>query len=121
MLKGKEFSTYFKEICTRQKLRLQEVFLNADISEGYGYKLMSGEKRTRQRDIILRLCYAAKMTTDETQTALKLYGLPELYVKSPRDALIMVCFNERPGSVIEVNGFLKGNGFDPLRSSGTIE
>ena len=47
------FSTYMRE-CVREKgLRFQEIFLRADLSEGYGYKLISGEKHTRQRDTIL--------------------------------------------------------------------
>lgn len=75
-----------------KKLTQQVVFLRADIPERYGYKLLSGEKRTKQRDIILRICYAAEMTLDETQYALKQYEMPELYAKKPRDALSMILF-----------------------------
>lgn len=92
--------------------------MKADIPERYGYKLLSGEKHTKQRDIILRICYAAEMTLDETQRALKKYGMPELYAKIPRDALLMIIFNERPGSIINVNALLKENGMEPLRTSG---
>ena len=96
----------------------QTVFLRADIPERYGYKLLSGEKRTKQRDVILRICYAAEFTLNETQRALKKYGLPELYAKIPRDAFLMIVFNERPGNVIEVNEFLEKNNMEPLRTSG---
>ena len=44
--------------------------------------------------------------------------MPELYAKIQRDALIMIAFNERPGSIIDVNSFLKKNGMDILRPSG---
>ena len=53
--------------------------------------------------------------------ALKLYGMPELFASVPRDAIIMVCFNERPGSVIEVNTILKEHKFQALRTSGMQE
>ena len=102
----------------KKKLKQQDVFLAADIPEKYGYKLLSGEKHTKQRDVILRLCYAAELNLDETQKALKLYRMPELYAKIQRDALIMIAFNERPGSIIDVNSFLKKNGMDILRPSG---
>lgn len=115
------FASYMKEIMKRNNLLLQEVFLNADIPERYGYKLLSGEKHTKQRDIILRICYAAKLTLAETQKALKIYGMPELYSRVPRDAALMICFNERPGSILDVNSFLKKNHLLPLRSSGTQE
>ena len=117
----KAFSFYMKDLFSQKGLSQQEVFLKSDIPEKYGYKLLSGEKRTRQRDIIVRLCYAAEFTLDETQKALRMYGMPELYVKMQRDAVLMVCFNDRPGSVLDVNAVLKKNGLEPLRSSGTQE
>jgi hypothetical protein len=106
----------------REKGITQQIaFLKADIPERYGYKLLSGEKHTRQRDIILRICYAAEFTLKETQRALRKYGMPELYAKIPRDALLMIAFNERPGSIIDVNALLKENGMEALRTSGIQE
>lgn len=119
VLDEKAFSEYFKELFREKGISQQTVFLKADIPERYGYKLLSGEKRTRQRDVILRICYAAGFTLDETQRALRKYEMPELYAKIPRDALLMIVFNERPGSIIDVNELLKENGMLPLRTSGT--
>lgn len=115
------FGTYMKSIIKRNGFKLQEVFLWADITEGYGYKLLSEEKHTKQRDVILRLCYAAEFTLEETQRALRIYEMPQLYSKIPRDVLLMVCFNERPGNVIDVNTFLKKHQMEPLRTSGIQE
>ena len=112
------FSNYMKSKLKEKGLKQQDIFLFADIPERYGYKILSEEKRTRQRDIILRLCYASEFTLDETQEALRIYQMPELYAKIPRDALLMVCFNERPGSIIDVNEFLAQNKMDALRTSG---
>ena len=122
MLVGnRPFGTYMKSIIKRNKIKLQDVFLWADITEGYGYKLLSEEKRTKQRDVILRLCYAAEFTLEETQRALRIYEMPQLYSIIPRDAILMVCFNERPGSVIDVNAFLRKHQMEPLRTSGIQE
>ena len=112
------FSIYVKNLLQEKKLTQQYVFLQADITERYGYKLLSGEKRTRQRDVILRICYAAKFSLAETQRALKKYEMPELYSKVPRDALLMIAFNERPGSILDVNDLLNQKGLQPLRTSG---
>lgn len=112
------FIVYMKNIIREKKLTQQTVFLKADIPERYGYKLLSGEKRTRQRDIILRICYAAEMTLEETQRALKKYEMPVLYAKIPRDALLMIIFNEHPGNIIDINEILKAHGMDALRTSG---
>lgn len=115
------FSTYVKAIMREKGVTQQTAFLKADIPERYGYKLLSGEKHTRQRDIILRICYASEFTLKETQRALRKYGMPELYAKIPRDALIMIAFNERPGSIIDVNALLKENRMETLRTSGMQE
>lgn len=115
------FADYMRAKFREKGLLQQDIFLQADIPERYGYKLISQEKHTRQRDIILRICYAAHFTLEETQTALHLYRMTELYPEFARDALLIVAFNERPGSIIELNMMLKKNGMDPLRSSGTIE
>jgi len=115
------FFSYVRDLLSRKGITQQSVFLKADIPERYGYKLLSGEKHTRQRDVVLRICYAAEFTLQETQRALKKYGMPPLYAKEPRDALLMIIFNERPGSIIDVNTFLKQNDKDPLRTSGYQE
>ena len=115
------FSDYMHDMIKAKKLKQQDIFLDADIPERYGYKLISEEKHTKQRDVILRLCYAAKLNLSETQKALKIYGMPQLYAKIPRDACIMVAFNERPGSIQDVNQFLIDNGMPELRESGTLE
>ena len=115
------FADYMRGKFREKGLLQQDIFLQADIPERYGYKLISQEKHTRQRDIILRICYAAHFTLEETQKALHLYRMTELYPEFARDALLIVAFNERPGSIIELNMMLKKNGMDPLRSSGTIE
>ena len=103
----------------RNGVSQQDVFLRADLPERYGYKLLSGEKRTRQRDVVIRLCYAAELTLAQTQRALKKYEMAELYAKNSRDALLMLAFNERPGSIIDVNTLLKQNNLSPLRTSGS--
>ena len=115
------FSEYIKGLLKEKKMTQQMVFLKADIPERYGYKLLSGEKHTRQRDVILRICYVAEMTLEETQRALQKYGMPQLYAKIPRDALLIIIFNERPGGIIEVNELLSEKGMDMLRTSGVQE
>ncbi len=115
------FTDYMRETIRLHGKTQQRIFIDADLSEKYGYKLISGEKHTIERDVILRLCYAAEFTLKETQTALKLYGMSELYARIARDALIMVAFNDRPGSVIEVNSYLIDHKMSPLKSSGVQE
>lgn len=112
---------YIKTVLSENKISQRDAFIMADIPERYGYKILSGEKRTRKRDVILRICYAAQLNIEQTNRALKMYGMSELYSRIPRDAMIMVCFNERPGSIVDVNAFLANNNLEPLEITGEQE
>lgn len=115
------FSAYIKKLIKEKSLRQQDIFIQADIPERYGYKLLSEEKHTRQRDVILRICYASELTLEETQRALKLYGMSPLYARIPRDAVLMIAFNRRCGNILDVNAMLKEQGMELLRTSGAQE
>lgn len=121
LAEDRPFSAYMRAMFKEKRIAQQDVFLEADVPERYGYKLISGEKRTKQRDVILRICYAAHMSIDETQRALKIYHMPELYARIPRDAVLMVVFNDRPGNITDVNELLMIKGLEPLKSSGAQE
>lgn len=118
---SREFMKYMNERLKEKNMKKQDVIVKADIPLGYGYKLLTQEKVTKQRDVILRICYAGYFSLEETQQALKLYNMNTLYARDPRDALIMACFNERPGTVMEVNELLFKNRMQPLRTSGIQE
>lgn len=115
------FSDFVKSIIKENRLTQQEVFLRASIPERYGYKLLSGEKRTRQRDVILRICYAAQFTIEQLVLALELYGMPALFVRFPRDAAICVYFREHPGTLEDMDEKLIELGMEPLKTAGSID
>lgn len=111
----KPFSSYMKQILKEKGIRQQTVFLNADISEGYGYKILSEEKHTKQRDLILRLCFAGHFSLEETQRALKIYGMSPLYVRVERDALMILAFDKGIYNISDVNVLLQKNGQRELK------
>ncbi len=115
-----DFSKDMKDQIYSHKLTQKELFVLADIPENYGYKLLSGEKTTRKRDVILRLTIASGLNLKETQRILHKYELPELYAKIKRDALIMIAINEKK-TISETNILLEANGMEPLERPGTNE
>ena len=116
-----QFSNYFKDLLLQKKITQQKLFIDSDISEKYGYKILSGEKHTKQRDTILRLCYAGHFNVDETNRALTLYGMAPFYVRLKRDALLMVAFNDRIGDILDLNEYLIRNGEKPLKNTGSLD
>ena len=116
-----QFSNYFKDLLLQKKITQQKLFIDSDISEKYGYKILSGEQHTKQRDTLLRLCYAGHFNVDETNRALTLYGMAPFYVRLKRDALLMVAFNDRVGDILDLNEYLIKNGEKPLKSAGSLD
>lgn len=108
------FTLYMRALLREKGLRQQDVFLKADISEGYGYKLISGEKRTRRRDTLLRIFFAAGFTLKEAERGLRLSEMPTLYPRFKRDAVLMIAFNSGLCDPVEVDELLIKNGLEPL-------
>ena len=115
------FVEYFNNLLKIKCLKKNVVSFKAGIKNEYGYKLMSGEKITKQRDTIIRLCYAANCNVEETNMALKLYGMAELYAKQIKDAVLISCLNSKNEDRMDidsVNEILIENGCTPLKTVG---
>ena len=108
------FADYMRMKFREKGVLQQNVFLAADLSENYGYKLIAEEKHTRQRDSILRLCLAARFRPEEVQEALILYGMAPLHGRFPRDAALMVAVQNGVFDLREVNALLESCGQPPL-------
>lgn len=108
------FAAYMRGKLEEKGILRQEVFLAADVSEGYGYKLLEEEKRTRRRDVLLRLLLAARMTPAEAREALILYGMAPLHGRFPRDAALLTVFGSPPRDVRETDALLRRWDLPPL-------
>ena len=100
------FADYMRAKFRDKGVLQQNVFLAADISENYGYKIIAEEKHTVQRDIILCICLAEQFDLDETQKALILYGMAPLYWLLPRDIVFMAAIVHKAFDIHQVNDVL---------------
>ena len=108
------FGEYVKGLLREKGMSQKELFLRAGIDEKTGYKYISGEKHTPQRDIIIRLCLCAKMTLKECSRALKLYGMSPLYAKTDRDAALIIAFNRGIYETDKADEILERYGLEKL-------
>lgn len=108
------FAAYMDGLIEEKGLKRQDIFQKADLPQKYGYKLLSGESHTTDRDKLLRLFLAMGLTLVQTQRALALYGLPALYPRRRRDAILIIALNRGISSVDAVNDWLKEQGEAPL-------
>lgn len=116
------FADFMRAQIKEKNLKQNRIFLDAEIPERYGYKLISEQQHTQQRDTLLRLCYASRFNFCETQEALQIYRMPPLYARIPRDALLIIIFRKHPKNGIidinDINNLLMQNGLEPLRQVG---
>ncbi len=108
------FPEYMRMKFREKGILQQNVFLAADLPERYGYKLISGQKHTRQRDVILRICLAAEFSLEEVQEALNLYSMAPLHSRVPRDVIFFVAFQHRIYDIHEVDTMLRENDLPPF-------
>ena len=110
----KAFYYYMKNVLDSKNIKLKDVYSFAGVSESYGSKIISQEKHTTDRDLIIRFCVAGHFTWDETSRALKLYGMNELYAKDPRDACLIVAIKNRLYSMSDIDELLLKQGLKKL-------
>ena len=110
----KAFYYYMKDVLDEKNIKLKDLYVFAGVSESYGSKILTQEKHTKDRDLIIRFCLAGHFNWDETNKALKLYGMSELYAKDSRDACIIVAINNRIFNMYDIDEMLLQRGLDKL-------
>lgn len=106
----KGFYYFFKDVLDKKNIKLKDVYSFAGVAESYGSKIISMEKHTKNRDLILRFCIAGHFSLNEINRALKLYGFNELYSRDARDACIIVAINQRKYELGDIDEILREHG-----------
>lgn len=79
----------------------------------YAYSIINGNRKKPERDKLIMLCFGLKLTSEEANLLLKKSSNGELYVRNPRD-LVLIYALDRNQSVIEANNKLEEFGLDEL-------
>lgn len=111
------FAAYIRELLCRHGLTQNYIIEKAGFSVPYGYRLLSEERHTKQRDYILRFCIVAGFSLDETQRLLQLYGMAPLYARIPRDAVLIGAISASVTEIAETDRLLEKNGMNKLLES----
>ncbi|GEM_PF-468171 len=110
----KAFYYYFKDVLESKNIKLKDIYYLTGVTETYGSKIITMEKHTKNRDLILKLCISGHFTVDEINRALKLYGMSELYAKVARDACIIIAVNNRIFDLYKIDELLDSQGLKTL-------
>ena len=110
----KAFYYYFKDVIETKNIFLKDVYSFAGVTESWGGKIITMERHTKNRDLIIRLCIAGHFSIEEINRALKLYKMNQLYSKDKRDACLIVAINNRIYDLAEIDEILENQGLERL-------
>lgn len=88
-------SEYLKMLLEQKGLKKGEVINRANLDKGYAYQIFNGIKTNPSRDKLLMLAFGMKLNLEETKKLLKISNLPDLYIRNPRDSVIIFCIENK--------------------------
>lgn len=88
-LNQESFFSFMDQYINEHGLKRQFVIQKAMLPLSYGYKILNGQKHTKDRDIIIRLCIAMGMVINDVQQAILYYNMPPLQEGDTRDFIII--------------------------------
>lgn len=106
---------FFQNICKEKGISKSDLIKNAEIDRTYGYQILNGTKKP-SRDKLLKLCISASLDIEESNKALKLGNVGQLYPKNPRDSIIIFGINKKL-NLFQIDELLFNRNFDTLIDS----
>ena len=106
---------FFQNICKEKGISKSDLIKNAEIDRTYGYQILNGTKKP-SRDKLLNLCISASLDIEESNKALKLGNVGQLYPKNPRDSIIIFGINKKL-NLFQIDELLFNRNFDTLIDS----
>ena len=110
----RDFYYFFTDTLVKKRILLKEIYISAGVTEKYGGQIVKIEKKTKNRDLIIKLCLAGHFNLDETNRALELYKMSPLYPRITRDICIIIAINNRIYDISKVDDFLTEQREEPL-------
>lgn len=90
-----------------------EAVKKSGLEKGYAYQIFNGIKENPSRDKLLCLAIAMGLDFEEVKKLMKIAKLPELYVRDPRDSIIIFAI-ENHFDMIKTNILLHEHNKDLL-------
>ena len=106
-------SEYLEILLKEKNLKKSDVIIQSNLDKNYAYQIFNGNKTKPSRNKILMLAFGMKLTLNETRRLLKIASQSDLYVRSPRDSLIIYCICNKL-SLITCNEYLSDFDFELL-------
>ena len=100
---------YLNALVAQRNVKLADVMRRSGLKKAYFYSLFDGSRENPSRDVLIQLGFGFEMSFDEVQEFLKHRGAAQLYPRTPRDGVMIYCF-QRGMSIIDCDLLLEENG-----------
>ncbi len=104
---------YLNTLLTEKGLKKSAVINRSGLERSYAYQIFNGTKVNPSRNKILMLALGMSLSFEEAQKLLKICRLPLLYVRDPRDSIIIFAMEKRM-NLINLNELLSDYGLELL-------
>ena len=104
-------SEYLNLLVTEKKLKKSDIIQRANLDKNYAYQIFNGTKTNPSRDKIIMLAFGMSLNLNETRKLLRLSQLKDLYIRDPRDSVIIFCLN-KGYNLMQANEFLNDYGLN---------
>lgn len=98
-------SEYLNILIDSKGIKKADIILKSNLDKNYAYQIFNGTKNNPSRDKIIMLAFGIGLNLEETSVLLKNAKHPDLYVRDPRDSIIIFCISNSK-SLIETNVLL---------------
>lgn len=96
---------YLELLISEKKLKKSTVITKSNLDKNYAYQIFNGNKTNPSRNKMLMLAFGMSLSVAETRKLLKIANVSDLYVRNPRDSIIIYCLNKGL-SLIDTNEYL---------------
>lgn len=86
---------YLTAIMSQKELTKSQVIERSNLDKHYAYQIFNNTKQNPSRDKLIMLAFGLGLNIDETTKLLKVAGVANLYVRHPRDSVIMFCIEHK--------------------------
>lgn len=109
----KSISEYIKIIMSNKKIKATQLIRKSNLDKGYTYQIIRGDKKHPSRDAVLSLAFGLGLNSSETDKLLRIAEYDALYVRRPRDGIIMHCLDNGV-SITDANLMLSEKEQEPI-------
>ena len=104
---------YINLLITEKKLKKSTIIRKSNLDKNYAYQIFNGTKTNPSRDKVIMMAFGMELNLVETKKLMAMAQVKELYVRDPRDSVIIFCIYKQY-SLLKTNEFLMDYGLDCL-------